>query len=168
MNKANILMSLALAGSASGVAHAQGPEFAVPLTFDHFMVAISVADIEAESAWFVDKLDFTVARDASMRNGAVNFRWLTNGNERIELIQSAGSAPGPARPAPPGHAALHGITQVTLETHDIEAVKQALAAKGVSPVLDITEVAPLGIKVMYLLDPEGNAIEIAQKLPGER
>ena len=52
---------------------------------------------------------------------------------------------------------------------DAKAAKRevdALVAKGVTPALDITDVAPLGIKVIYLLDPEGNAIEIAQRLAG--
>lgn len=145
-------------------AAAQGPEVAAGLEFNHFMVAISVDDIEAETAWFVDNLGFTVAKDASVRDGAVQFRWLTNGNERIELIKAAGSQPAATRPKPPGHAAVRGIAQVTLETADIEATRASLAAKGVTPTLDITEVAPLGIKVMYLLDPEGNAIEIAQRV----
>ena len=35
---------------------------------------------------------------------------------------------------------------------------------SVTPALDITEVKPLGIKVVYYQDPEGNAVEIAQKL----
>jgi catechol 2,3-dioxygenase-like lactoylglutathione lyase family enzyme len=160
---------IALAAAALGVgvpAAAQGPEVAAALEFNHFMVAISVDDIEAETAWFVDNLGFTVAKDAVLRDGAVHFRWLTNGNERIELIKIADSQAGVTRPKPPGHAAIRGITQVTLETPDIEATKAALAAKGVIPALDITEVAPLGIKVLYLLDPEGNAVEIAQKVSG--
>lgn len=167
MKARHLTLALAAVGLAGGsAATAQGPEVAAALEFDHFMVAISVADIEKETAWFVDNLGFTVARDASLRDGAVRFRWLTNGNERIELIGIADSQPGAARPKPPGHAAVRGITQVTLETPDIEATRAALAAKGVTPVLDITEVAPLGIKVMYLLDPEGNAIEIAQRVSG--
>ena len=157
---ASVLVSMTLP------ARAQGPEVGAALEFNHFMVAISVADVEAETRWFVDNLGFTVEKDASVRDGAVHFRWLINGNQRIELLGIAGSQPGPARATPPGHAAIRGITQVTLETRDIEATRAALAAKGVTPALDITEVAPLGIRVMYLLDPEGNAIEIAQKLAG--
>ena len=157
--------SLALAAAllgTGGVASAQGPEVASALEFNHFMVAISVQDIEAETRWFVDNLGFTVEKDASVRDGAVHFRWLINGNQRIELLGIQGSQPGPARGKPPGHAGIRGITQVTLETRDIEATRAALAAKGITPALDITDVTPLGIKAMYLLDPEGNAIEIAQ------
>ena len=146
---------------------AQGPEVGAALEFNHFMVAISVQDIEKETRWYVDNLGFTVEKDASVRDGAVKFRWLRNGNERIELIQTA-SQPGPARATPPAHAAIRGITQVTLESRDLDATRAALAAKGVTPALDITEVAPLGIRVIYLLDPEGNAVEIAEMATGER
>jgi catechol 2,3-dioxygenase-like lactoylglutathione lyase family enzyme len=156
----------AVALASCSTAHAQGPEVASALEFNHFMVAISVQDIDKETAWFVDKLGFSVEKDASVRDGAVRFRWLKNGNQRIELLGIAGSQPGPTRATPPGHAAIRGITQVTLETRDIEATRAALAAKGITPALDITDVAVLGIKAMYLLDPEGNAIEIAQKVSG--
>ena len=165
----NMKLSLALAGIAltgCTTANAQGPEVGAALEFNHFMVAISVQDIEAETRWFVDNLGFTVEKDASVRDGAVRFRWLKNGNQRIELLGIAGSQPGPTRGTPPGHAGIRGITQVTLETRDIEATRAALAAKGITPALDITDVAVLGIKAMYLLDPEGNAIEIAQKVSG--
>jgi catechol 2,3-dioxygenase-like lactoylglutathione lyase family enzyme len=145
---------------------AQGPEVASALEFTPFMVAISVQDIEKETAWFVDNLGFMVEKDASVRDGAVKFRWLINGTQRIELLSIAGSQPGPTRATPPGHAAIRGITQVTLETRDIVATRAALAAKGITPALDITDVAVLGIKAMYLLDPEGNAIEIAQTVGG--
>jgi len=160
-------LSLAAAAGlalAPGAAHAQGPEFASTLAFSPFMVAISVADIEAETAFYRDKLDFVVETDASMRDGAVHFRWLTNGTQRIELVQVAGSQPGAVHPAPPGHAAVRGLTHLTLETSDIANVRNVLAMRGVTPALDVTEVTALGIKVMYLLDPEGNAVEIAQRM----
>ena len=42
----------------------------------------------------------------------------------------------------------------------------ALLAKGVTPDVDITNVAPLGIKVMFVNDPEGNPIEIVEVTEG--
>ncbi len=166
MKKFCVSLALATAVLASGTASAQGPEFSPSLEFNHFMVAISVADMEAQTAFYVDVLDFTVETDASMRDGAVHFRWLTNGNQRIELVQVADSQPGAVHPAPPGHAAVRGFTHLTLQTQDIDSVRAVLRMRGITPALDITEVAPLGIKVMYLLDPEGNAIEIAQQIEG--
>jgi len=128
----------------------------------HWMAAISVDDLDAETEFF-KKLGFTVALDTTF-GPQIPVRWLVSGNERIELLKIANSQPGPDKPAPPGHAAIRGISQITLSTSDIEATKVALAAQGLTPALDITEVTPLGIKVMYFQDPEGNAIEIAQAL----
>jgi catechol 2,3-dioxygenase-like lactoylglutathione lyase family enzyme len=148
---------MALAGTT---AHAQAP--AAPV-LGHWMVAISVANLDTETA-FYKKLGFKVELDTKFGPG-IPVRWLTSGNERIELLQIANSKP-PATPRakPPAHAAVQGLSQVTLSTSNLEATKAALAAQGLTPALDITEVAPLGIKVMYYQDPEGNAVEIAQKL----
>jgi catechol 2,3-dioxygenase-like lactoylglutathione lyase family enzyme len=156
-------MLMTAAAGTFAVAAVAAPKPSGPLAFDHFMVAISVADMEAETAWYVNNLGFKVAVDTKI-GGGTPARWLVNGNERIELIAVAGSQAGPARATPPRHAGIRGFSQVTLETRDISGVKAALAAKGITPALDITEVKPLGIKVMYLVDPEGNAVEIAQRL----
>jgi catechol 2,3-dioxygenase-like lactoylglutathione lyase family enzyme len=128
----------------------------------HWMVAISVADLDAETAFF-QKFGFKLELDTTF-GPQIQVRWLVSGNERIELLKIPNSQPGPVKAKPPGHAAIRGISQVTLSTTDIEATKAALVAQGLTPALDITEVAPLGIKAMYFQDPEGNAVEIAQKV----
>lgn len=153
------LLAGAMLAGASAANAQKAPELG------HWMVAISVADLDAETAFF-QKLGFKVELDTKFGPG-IPVRWLTTGDERIELLQIANSKP-PATPRakPPAHAAVQGLSQVTLSTADIEATKAALAAQGLTPALDITEVAPLGVKVMYYQDPEGNAIEIAQKLKG--
>ncbi|MEO6153460.1 MAG: VOC family protein [Croceibacterium sp.] len=135
-----------------------------PLAMGHFMAAISVSDVEAETAWYRDKLGFRVTADTKI-GGGTPVRWLENGNERIELLSIANSTAGPVRGTPPRHAGIRGISQITLSTPDLKATRDELVRRGVTPALDITEVAPLGIKVIYLVDPEGNAIEIAQRLP---
>lgn len=162
------MIALALAGVAAvaSPARAQGPEFASALEFSPFMVAISVEDMAAETAFYVEVLDFTIERDASMRDGAVQFRWLRNGSQRIELVKAAGSTAGTVHPPPPGHAAVRGFTHLTLETQDIANVRNILATRGIMPALEPTDVAALGIRVMYLVDPEGNPVEIAQRIGG--
>ena len=155
-------IKLAVLAAASALVAAPASAQAAP-ELGHWMVAISVADLEAETAFF-EKLGFKVELDTTF-GPQIPVRWLVSGNERIELLKIANSQPpGQARAKPPGHAAVQGISQVTLSTSDIEATRAALAARGLTPALDITEVGPLGVKVMYYQDPEGNAIEIAQKL----
>ncbi len=157
MKKVLAVLAAASALAAAPASAQQAPELG------HWMVAISVADLDAETAFF-EKLGFKVELDTTF-GPQIPVRWLVSGNERIELLKIANSQPpGQPRAKPPAHAAVQGLSQVTLSTTDIEATKAALAAKGLTPALDITEVGPLGVKVMYYQDPEGNAIEIAQKL----
>lgn len=157
------LFALALAGVAvagSG-GRAQAPELAMKIELSHFMSAYSVADIEAVTRFYVDVLDFEVVKDVPLGE-AMHSRWLKNGNQGIELVQMANSTPGPERGTPPAHLMVRGPGQLMLQVQDIEATKAALLAKGVTPDVDITEVAPLGIKVMFVKDPEGNPIEIVE------
>ncbi len=161
-------LALAMAALALGTgatASAQGPEVGAGLEFNHFYMAFSVQDIEAMSAFYVDKLGFTVEKNAAFGD-AVQFRWLTNGSARIELIRMAGSQAGPERPTPPGHISTQGFSHLALETQDIEATRAALVAKGVTTAGEISELPPLGIKAMFVVDPEGNPIEIIERLPG--
>jgi len=158
----SLLVSIAAGIALAGCATASAAPPAAPV-LGHWMVAISVANLDTETE-FYKKLGFKVVVDTKFGPG-IPVRWLVSGNERIELLQIANSKP-PATPRakPPAHAAVQGLSQVTLSTPDLAATKAALAAQGLTPALDITEVAPLGVKVMYYQDPEGNAIEIAQKL----
>ena len=145
-------------------ATAQAPE-AASIELSHFMSAYSVADIEAVTKFYVDVLDFEVVKDVPLGD-AMHFRWLRNGNQGIELVQMANSQPGPARGTPPAHLAVRGPGQLMLQVDDIEATKAALLAKGVTPNVDITDVGVLGIKVMFVNDPEGNPIEIVEVTEG--
>ena len=158
-----VLISLALAGAlfAPIGAHAQDGGAEPKIELSHFMSAYSVADIEAVTQFYIDVLDFEVVKDVPLGE-AMHFRWLRHGNQGIELVQMANSQPGPERGTPPAHLAVRGPGQLMLQVKDIEATKAALLAKGVTPNVDITDVAPLGIKVMFVNDPEGNPIEIVE------
>jgi catechol 2,3-dioxygenase-like lactoylglutathione lyase family enzyme len=159
----SLLFPLTAAAMLAGCATASAQQVPSAPVLGHWMVAISVANLDAETAFF-QKLGFKVTVDTKFGPG-IPVRWLTSGDERIELLQIPNSKPPTdPRAKPPGHAAVQGYSQVTLSTTDLAATKAALAAQGLTPALDITEVAPLGIKVMYYQDPEGNAVEIAQKL----
>ena len=158
-----VLVGLALAGGlfAPIVAHAQDGGSEPKIELSHFMSAYSVADIEAVTKFYVDVLDFEVVKDVPL-GAAMHFRWLKNGNQGIELVQMANSQPGPARGTPPAHLAVRGPGQLMLQVENLEATKAALLAKGVTPVVDITAIAALGIKVLFVNDPEGNPIEIVE------
>jgi catechol 2,3-dioxygenase-like lactoylglutathione lyase family enzyme len=152
MKSMRLLLAL-LAGAVSAPALAQP---AVP-SVQHFMMGISVADIEKMTTWYRDMLGFKVAKDLGGR-----LRFLENGNERLELVYTAGSKPGEQRPFPP-NSTIQGYVQLTMEVPDLDAARAALVAKGVTPSA-ITPIAPLGIRVFFMRDPEGNIVELVQKL----
>ena len=162
-----VLIGLALAGAlfAPIGARAQDEGAERPIELSHFMSAYSVADIEAVTKFYVDVLDFEVVKDVPLGE-AMHFRWLRNGNQGIELVRMANSQPGPTRGRPPAHLAVRGPGQLMLQVADLEATKAALLAKGVTPSVDITDVGVLGIKVMFVMDPEGNPIELVQVTGG--
>ena len=156
--------ALLLAVGAALAIGAPQPAAAAEPTLSPFMVAVSVADLQKETDWYARMFGATIEKDANLRGGAVHFRWLRIGGQRLELVYSADAKDSnPPRGKPPAHAGLHGYTHFTMETPDLAATKAALIAKGATLAMDITEVAPLGVKVIYLADPEGNAVEIAQR-----
>lgn len=165
MMKAVLGFALAGAFLAPIGAHAQAAGSGPKIELSHFMSAYSVADIEAVTKFYVDVLDFEVVKDVPLGE-AMHFRWLRNGNQGIELVQMANSTPGPARGTPPAHLMVRGPGQLMLQVENLEATKAALLAKGVTPNVDITAIAPLGIKVMFVNDPEGNPIEIVEVTGG--
>jgi catechol 2,3-dioxygenase-like lactoylglutathione lyase family enzyme len=162
-----VLIGIALTGAVFAPISAYGQDVrAKPkIELSHFMSAYSVADIEAVTKFYVDVLDFKVVKDVPLGD-AMHFRWLRNGNQGIELVRMANSTPGPQRGTPPAHLAVRGPGQLMLQVKDLEATKAALLAKGITPNVDITNVAPLGIKVMFVNDPEGNPIEIVEVADG--
>ena len=149
-----------LAGAISPPALAQP---AVP-SVQHFMMGISVADIDKMTAWYGEMLGFKVAKEVPMGTGAGKVRFLESGNERIELVYMPDSKPGTEHALPGSPGQTRGFVQLAMEVPDLDAAKAALAAKGVKPGLDITPIPPLGIRIMVLRDPEGNPIELLQKL----
>lgn len=148
---------LFLAGCIAAPAVAQP---AVP-SVQHFMMGISVADIDKMTKWYGDMLGFKVAKDLAMGQGG-KLRFLENGNERLELVYTPGSRPGEQRPLPPA-STIQGYVQLTMEVPDLDAARTALIAKGVTPGA-ITPIPPLGIRIMFMRDPEGNIVELVQKL----
>lgn len=157
------LGSLALAFGTPASAQEAGAEPA--LSFNHYYIAISVQDIDTVAAFYRDHLGFEFEKDAALGE-TVSFRYLTNGSARIELIQMNGSQAGPETPPPPGHLVTQGYSHFALESTDIEATRAALIAGGLENVGEIADLVPLGIRAMFVLDPEGNAIEIIELMDG--
>jgi catechol 2,3-dioxygenase-like lactoylglutathione lyase family enzyme len=156
----SLLPVLALTAISLGASAPALAQPAVP-SVQHFMMGMSVADIDKMTAWYSDMLGFKIAKDLAMGAGG-KLRFLENGSERLELVQVQGSKPGEQKPMPPA-STIQGYVQLTMEVPDLDAARAALAAKGAVPSA-ITPIPPLGIRAMFMRDPEGNIVELVQKL----
>jgi lactoylglutathione lyase len=158
------LLAGAIAAAATMAALPGAARAQVPFTANHYMMGLSVNDLEGMTNWYVSNLGFKVSQDVPMgTTGRVRF--LELGNERIELIKVANSVPGPKRAMPPAHGAQHGWVQLTLEVPDLDVAKNWLVSRGIKPGLDITPIAALKIRIMFIADPEGNLVELVQRMP---
>ncbi len=117
--KSPILFLTAMALAAPTVALAQP---AVP-SVSHFMLGISVADMDKMTAWYGEMLGFKVTKEVAMGTGGGKVRFLENGNERIELVYSPDSKPGTEHALPGSPGQTRGFVQLAMEVPDLDAAK---------------------------------------------
>jgi len=129
-----------------------------------FMVGLSVADIDKTTNWYAETLGFKVTLDAPLGQTGGKLRWIEAGGQRIELLYLPNSTPGPERALPPAHGGVRGFTHLTMEVPDLDAAAASLAARGVKPAVAPVSIAPLKVRVLFLRDPEGNMVELLQRL----
>ena len=134
-------------------------------------VAISTADIERLSAFYMDllgfeevfRLNWDVGHEVldsitGLRDSSARIIMLKCGNACIELFEYASPPPKPGDPARP--VCDHGITHVCLQVTDIEQEYQRLKDAGME-----FHCAPqtLGdLAATYGRDPDGNVVELLE------
>jgi glyoxylase I family protein len=139
--------------------------------FSH--VCVSVSDLERSLAFYRDGLGLRVIFDVELAGpgmqavtGEAGARGrmvgcLVPGGVTLELLwfaHRAGAAPQP-RPAT-------GYTNDSLSVSDLDAAYAALEARGVRPLQ--RPVAVGGVRMFFVADPDGTAIEIIEFPGGAR
>ncbi len=155
-----LLTSAVIASSPS----AQPTQAAKPLLdITPYAVTMSVPNIEVAAQWYDEILGFKVESTKSYPEYKTRLAFLRRENFRIELIEDANAKPGPMRADAPAHTAVHGVSQFMFETQDIAQVKTQLKIKQV-PMHFEFENAELGIKIVFIRDPNANLITFVQRL----
>ncbi|WP_168733681.1 VOC family protein [Deinococcus sp. Arct2-2] len=133
-------------------------------------VALVVADLDASSAWYSGMLGFKPERRFGFPEAGVQIAHLVSEmGLRVELIQQTGSSRSPDEGKDVfGALVTQGIKHVGLLVDDIDQTAQELKARGVEIVLEVTAVAPAGVKNFWIRDNSGNLIEINQWLEQEK
>jgi catechol 2,3-dioxygenase-like lactoylglutathione lyase family enzyme len=130
--------------------------------FDH--VGLTVGDLEAAIDWYSRALD--LCEEFRFDLPAYEFRgamMIGPTRYRIELIERAGSKPGP-RPANPVDAALtRGYGHICLDVEDVDVAYRELLAVGASDRMSPRASPEPGIRMAFVADPEGNLIELLDR-----
>ena len=149
----NLLLLLGLlAGVPPKVAtapeiHLQSPQF----------FALSVADAAAEARWYQEVLGLKVQRDFRPPGTAIHVVLLKSDALMIELLQHPEAKP---LTQAPDRFLVHGIFKVGFSVPDLDATVQALKAKGVVFIYEITKDPATGLRFAICKDREGNEIQI--------
>lgn len=134
-------------------------------------INVVVSDIEKSKEWYCDRLGFAVDEafeisedDLSLGLGVpdaklkVAFLTIPNSTTRVEMIEYASPS---ALPLTQGPANAVGYGHFAIEVDDVIARYEELRAKGVEFVSRPVYVTG-GVRFCWMLDPDGNRVEIIQ------
>jgi catechol 2,3-dioxygenase-like lactoylglutathione lyase family enzyme len=131
-------------------------------------ISLSVADLDAEEAWYRRALGLTRTDERlELPEAGVRTVVLSDGDGlRVELTERAGSAPV-LYADPYAATAAQTFTHLALQVPDVEAAFQRLTAESAaSAVARPGPGATVGMRYAYVRDPEGNLIELIESAAG--
>jgi catechol 2,3-dioxygenase-like lactoylglutathione lyase family enzyme len=136
---------------------------AIPgIRFNH--VSISVADLDAQVAWYRQALGFTeVVEQYELPEPPVRTAVLQAApGIRIELIERGGSARTGEYSDPLDMTRSQGYGHWAIDVDDLDAALASLLDAGATEVWPPADAVAPGARFAYVKDPEGNLIELIQ------
>jgi catechol 2,3-dioxygenase-like lactoylglutathione lyase family enzyme len=119
-------------------------------------VALSVANLDRQIAWYRDTLGFTVAARGTVGHRKIPYAHLREGTVFLELLQWPGARPrAQAVPGSTDPVELHGFFKSGLVVADVAALYRHFQAKGVRFDYELRQHSD-GSRSFGLRDPEEN------------
>lgn len=119
-------------------------------------IALSVADLDRQIAWYRDTLGFTVSERGTSGTRKIPYAHLRQGSIFIEVLQWPGGRPrAQAAPGTTDPVEIHGFFKSGLVVSDVAALFRRLQGKGVKFEYELRE-HPNGRHSFGVTDPEGN------------
>jgi catechol 2,3-dioxygenase-like lactoylglutathione lyase family enzyme len=141
----------------------------VPPAFRFHHISLSVADLDAQEAWYRAAFGLTRTEERlDLPEAGVRTAVLSDGaGLRVEFTERAGSTP--VRNADPYAAtATQTFTHLALQVPNLDAAFSRLTTEHDAPA--VTEPGPgasAGMRYAYVHDPEGNLIELIESVAGD-
>jgi len=125
---------------------------------------LQVFDMVASLKFYCDVLGFEVVQTDS-NTTAPNYNWVWLRRNEIDLMLNTAYEYGSRPQSPdPQRIASHGDTGLFIASPDIDAVYAHLLAKGIE--VEKPNVAPYGMKQLYVRDPDGFGLCFQWKAKG--
>lgn len=140
----------------------------MPTTARIHHVSLSVADLDAQQAWYDTAFGLdTVEERLELPEAGIRTLVLSDAaGLRLEFVQRPGSTP--SAPGDPFAAtAVQTFTHLALQVPDLDAAFDRLTGECGAPVISppapgVTE----GMRYAYVSDPEGNLLELIETPSG--
>ncbi|WP_273845547.1 VOC family protein [Rubrobacter calidifluminis] len=129
--------------------------------FELYHVGISVADLDAMTAWYANTLGFTVEGAFEVEQKGLRGRLLSHAcGLGLELLERAGSKVVGNYSDPFAAALIRGYGHIALRVSDLDACFEHLISAGARAVWSPRPAPIPGSRMAYVSDPEGNLIEL--------
>ncbi|HEU5181743.1 MAG TPA: VOC family protein [Candidatus Polarisedimenticolia bacterium] len=153
---------LACTSLLSLTARGQSPDRADPaiLAIDGTLLALSVADLDASSRWYSEKLGLKTVL-SSPPSGGVSVRVLEGGGLIVELVHQDSAVPAGCGTTDP--ALCHGLFKVGVLVKDLGKTLEKLAGRGVPVAFGPFPAQPNQRANAIIRDNAGNLIQILQR-----
>jgi lactoylglutathione lyase len=132
---------------------------------DH--VGLNVADLAAAEEWYIAA--FAFRRQLVIRLDAIELdivMLVNDHGDRLELLSRPRSYPG-LRAANPAEAALtEGYGHVAFDVTGVDITYERLLGLGARPVMPPQPSPEKDVRMAFVLDPEGNLLELLDRSAG--
>lgn len=130
--------------------------------FDH--VGLSVADLDAQVAWYCAAFDLTETTSFEVAPLGLRGTFVVGGpGFAIELLERAGSAPGIQASDQAEALLTRGYGHICLRVDDVDASHARLLARGAGERMPPQPAPESGVRMSFVSDPEGNLIELLDR-----
>ena len=127
------------------------------MQFQLFHVGVSVADLDAMTAWYADALGFTV--DGSFEVDRVGLQGSLLSHESglgLEVLERGGSEAVGDYSDPLTAALTRGYGHIALKVDDLDRCFEHLVSAGAKEIWSPRPAPVPGSRMSYVADPEGN------------
>lgn len=130
---------------------------------DH--VGLSVADLDAQAAWYASALGLESCDPGSIPEFGIRVVFLADREHgwMLELLQREGAAPGLLAPDPQTALLTQGYGHICLGVDDLDTAYERLLVMGAESRLPPVPAPLPGVRIAYVADPEGNLIELIDR-----